>query len=96
MISTLLFSNLKIGISIQKTILSLKIDILILNTFIWTWNWYLNFEVLNLNFKKLFDFKIENWIPSYYFGLLKLIFQFRKLLMSLKMDILILNIIILI
>jgi hypothetical protein len=53
-------------------------------------NWYLNSEVLNLNFKKLFDLKVEIWIPNYYFGLSKLIFQFRKLLI----ESLILNIII--
>jgi len=82
LISTLIFSNLKISISIQKTILSLKIDILILNTLFELEIWYLNYEVLNLNFKKLFDLKIENWIPNYYFGLLKFIFQFIKLLVE--------------
>ncbi len=31
---------------------------------------YLNSEVLNLNLKKLFDFKVEIGIRNYYFGLL--------------------------
>jgi len=44
--------------------------------------WYLNSEVLNLNFKKLFDLKVETWIPNYYFGFSKLRFQFRKLLIE--------------
>jgi len=33
--------------------------------------WYFNSEVLNLNFKKLFDLKIEISIPIYYFGFSK-------------------------
>jgi len=71
LISKLLFSNLKISISIQKKLLNLKVDILILNIFIW--NWYLNSEVLN--FKKLFDLKVKIWIPNYYFGFSELILQ---------------------
>jgi hypothetical protein len=42
----------------------------------------LNFDVQNLNFKKLFDLKVEIGIPNYYFGFSKLIFQFRKLLIE--------------
>jgi hypothetical protein len=47
-----------------------------------TFKFDLNFEVLNLNLKKLFDLKVEIWIPNYYFGFSKLIFQFRKLLIE--------------
>jgi len=38
LISKLLFWNLKNSISIQKTLFSLNIDILILNISMWTWN----------------------------------------------------------
>jgi len=75
----LLFSILKIIISILQTLLSLKIGNFI-NIFIWIW--YLNYEVKNLKFKKLFDLKFEIWIPNYYFGFSKLIFKFRKLLIE--------------
>jgi hypothetical protein len=56
----------------------------------------LNFEIQNLNFKKLFDLKVEIGIPNYYFGFSKLIFQFRKLLIESSNVNLILDIIILI
>jgi len=59
MISTLLFSNLKISISIQKIILNLKIDILILNTFIWTWNLIVEFWSSKFKFKEIIW--LENW-----------------------------------
>jgi len=55
---------------------------LILNIFIWTWNLIFEFWSLKLKFKKLFDLKVEIWIPNYYFGFSKLIFQFRKLLIE--------------
>jgi hypothetical protein len=49
-ISKLLCSNLKISISIQKTLLSLKIDILILNISIWASNLIFEFWSFKLKF----------------------------------------------
>jgi len=72
-------------------IFDLKIYYLNLKNYNWVWkltfcfkiflfeyeSWYFNFIL-----KKLFDLKVEIWIPNYYFGYSKLIFQFRKLLIE--------------
>jgi len=47
----------------------------------------LNVSILNFfnsNFKNLFDLKLEISTPNYYFGVSKLIFQSRKLLIESK------------
>jgi hypothetical protein len=49
----------------------MKIDISVLNFLI-------------LIFRNYFTWKWKFWIPNYYFGLLKLIIQFRKLLIESK------------
>jgi len=55
----LLFLNLKISISILKNLFSLKIDILILNIFIWTSN--LIFEPWSFKFKFEDIIWLESW-----------------------------------
>jgi len=83
--STLIFSNPKISISIQKTIIDCK-------------NGHFNFEYLNinikiyistlknfhLNFEIIIWFELEILIPNYYFGFSKLILPVWKLLIESK------------
>ncbi len=83
--STLIFSNPKISISIQKIIVDCK-------------NGHFNFEYFNinikiyistlkkfqLNFKIIIWFEPEIFMPNYYFGFLELILPVWKLLIESK------------
>jgi hypothetical protein len=70
--------NFYIFIEIQKAYLVLNLSIFDSK------NYYFSFYFLKLKFKKIFDLKLEIWIPNYYSGFLELIFQFRKLLIESK------------
>jgi hypothetical protein len=53
-------------------------DISFFNILIWFKTWHFNSEIFYLNWKNVFDLKIDIWILNYYFQILKLVFQFKK------------------